>query len=92
MGTDLERNNKEVERGTAYCWVATNDQGEPIDMDFAILFSPNDDPTNQKSWAKVTVRRDLQVETEYKYTIWASNKIEENRTACGIMDPIFLIN
>ncbi len=91
-GTGLAKNNKKVEKDKAYCWVATDVNGEPIDKKFAILFSPTDDPKKQKSWVKVKINKNLQTGIEYKYTIWASNKDDNDQTVCGIMDPRFVIN
>jgi hypothetical protein len=81
-------NNKKVDRNKAYCWVATNTDGAPLNnKKFAILFSPEDDPKKQKSWVKVKIRADLEKGIKYKYTVWSDDAGE-----CGIIDPWFLIN
>ncbi len=86
------KNNKTVKKGQTICWVATDDQGAPLDVGFDIIFSPTKKPNvpANKNYQTIKVKPpegdDWPAGMAFKYTVWTGSG------DCEFYDPRILID
>ncbi len=85
------QNDKNVSKDAKICFVATDSNGEYKDVDFDILFSPEQKLSEpKKTYKKVKFAAGLVEGLEFKYTIVVAD--EDNTGKCTFLDPRFVIN
>lgn len=81
-----DNNDKEISGGDKLCWVATDNTGAPVDVDFEMIFTPSQNPVANQSYQTLNVHPNYPEGVEFKYTVWTGNGL------CEFYDPRFLIN
>jgi hypothetical protein len=88
-------NNKRVTKDRRVCWVAINDSGmvqTSSDYDFAVLFTPDDNPTIDAPHESINIHPNAPSNAPYKYTIWTQPIVDGDARICSFLDPMFVIN
>lgn len=88
-GTDAgtgSNSDKRVSPKDRICWVATDNTGAPVDVNFEMIFAPSQNPVVNQNYQTLIVHRNYPTGLEFKYTVWTGSG------SCEFYDPRFLIN